>query len=101
MEKTCGVFFFNWTGAFEAGVEVVGGKGWNLGRLDRYGFKIPAGGILAAGAYQSFMEANNLLGDIGKIAQSVTISNIGEKETEQKLFLVLEKNQGCPHTSKY
>ncbi|WP_235811119.1 PEP/pyruvate-binding domain-containing protein [Syntrophomonas wolfei] len=34
-------FFFNWSEAFTAGVEAVGGKGWNLARLERYGFTIP------------------------------------------------------------
>ena len=39
-------FFFNWPEAFTAGVEAVGGKGWNLARLERYGFTIPVGGVL-------------------------------------------------------
>jgi pyruvate,water dikinase len=91
MEKGSGEFFFSWPGAFQAGVEAAGGKGWNLGRLDRYGFNIPAGGVLAAGAYQIFIKENNLLEDTGEITKSVTTGNIGEKETEQKLFLLREK----------
>jgi pyruvate,water dikinase len=91
MEKGGGEFFFSWPGAFQAGVEAAGGKGWNLGRLERYGFTIPAGGVLAAGAYQIFIEENNLLEDTGEITKSVTTGNIGEKETEQKLFLLREK----------
>ncbi len=91
MEKGDGVFFFSWPRAFQAGFEAAGGKGWNLGRLDHYGFKVPAGGVLGAGAYQSFIEENNLLKDTGEITKSVTTGNIGEKETEQKLFLLREK----------
>ncbi len=91
MENSCRGFFFSWPEAFQAGVEAAGGKGWNLGRLDRYGFNIPAGGVLAAGAYQIFIEENNLLEDTGEITKSVTTANIGEKETEQKLFLLREK----------
>ncbi len=90
MEKNSGGSFFSWTEAFQAGVEVAGGKGWNLGRLKWYGFKIPAGGVLGAGAYQSFIEENNLLKDTEQIARSVNIDNIGEKDIERKLFLLRE-----------
>ncbi|WP_198527450.1 PEP/pyruvate-binding domain-containing protein [Candidatus Methanoperedens nitratireducens] len=38
----------------------VGGKGQNLGRLNRYGFLVPAGGVLTAKAYQDFMQHNGL-----------------------------------------
>jgi len=91
MDKNCGEFFLNWAGAFQAGAEAAGGKGWNLGRLERYGFNVPTGGCLAAKAYRSFIEANNLLEDMGKITRIVTTNNIGDKEIEQKLFLLREK----------
>ncbi len=91
MEKSCGKFFFSWPEAFQVGVGAAGGKGWNLGRLERYGFRVPLGGVLAAGAYRSFIEENGLLEATEDIAQSVTIGTIGEKETEQKLFLIREK----------
>ncbi|MFA4885580.1 MAG: PEP/pyruvate-binding domain-containing protein [Desulfotomaculaceae bacterium] len=91
MEKGDREFFFSWPGAFQAGVESAGGKGWNLGRLERYGFNIPAGGVLGAGAYQRFIEENNLLEDTWEITKSVTTGNIGEKYIEQKLFLIREK----------
>ncbi|TEB11511.1 Phosphoenolpyruvate synthase [Pelotomaculum sp. FP] len=94
MEKSSGAFFLNWTETFQAGVGAAGGKGWNLGRLERYGFNIPAGGVLAAGAYQIFIEENGLLEDIKKITRSATTGNIGEKEIEQKLFLLREKIKG-------
>jgi phosphohistidine swiveling domain-containing protein len=42
--------FLSWQEAFEAGVEVCGGKGYNLARLARYGFRVPRGGVLPAGA---------------------------------------------------
>jgi rifampicin phosphotransferase len=40
----------NWQEAYEAGVPVCGGKGYNLARLARYGFRVPRGGVLPAGA---------------------------------------------------
>jgi pyruvate,water dikinase len=43
--------------AVEAGPNVCGGKGWNLGRLARFGFPVPAGGVLVADAYTRFMAA--------------------------------------------
>src|SRR3954469_2596387 len=35
--------------AVDAGPAIVGGKGWNLGRLALYGFNVPLGGVLGAG----------------------------------------------------
>jgi len=89
--KKSGTFFFNWPEAFQAGMAAAGGKGWNLGRLERYGFRIPAGGVLAAGAYRIFIEDNNLLADTEDIAQSVNVGNAGERAAEEKLFLIREK----------
>jgi len=37
-----------WKEAVDAGPEICGGKGYNLGRLDRYGFRIPRGGVIPA-----------------------------------------------------
>lgn len=42
--------FLDWAQAYEAGPEVCGGKGYNLARLARYGFRVPRGGVLPAGA---------------------------------------------------
>jgi phosphoenolpyruvate synthase/pyruvate phosphate dikinase len=44
-----------WSEAFQAGPNVCGGKGYNLARLDRYGFRVPGGGVLAAAAYRETM----------------------------------------------
>ena len=81
-------FFFNWSEAFQAGVETAGGKGWNLGRLERYGFRVPTGGVLAAEAYQLFMAENILLEDTIEIARSINIDNIENQEIEEKLNLI-------------
>ena len=40
----------DWREAYEAGAAVCGGKGYNLARLARYGFRVPRGGVLPAGA---------------------------------------------------
>jgi pyruvate,water dikinase len=46
--------------AATAGPAAVGGKGGNLGRLHRYGFPVPAGGVLVADAYVQHMAAPSL-----------------------------------------
>ena len=46
-------WLLDWPQAAAAGVAICGGKGWNLGRLARYGFAVPAGGVLVADAYRS------------------------------------------------
>ncbi|HAG09843.1 MAG TPA: pyruvate, phosphate dikinase [Desulfotomaculum sp.] len=91
VEKSSGEYFFNWPEAFQAGVIAAGGKGWNLAKLDRYGFYVPAGGVLAARAYQISIEENNLFEDMAEITRSATVDNIGEKEIDQKLLLIREK----------
>ena len=44
-----------WDEAFAAGPQVSGGKGYNLARLARYGFRVPAGGVLPASVYRRTM----------------------------------------------
>jgi rifampicin phosphotransferase len=46
-----GNFVLGWADATTVGAEVVGGKGANLSRLDRYGFPVPTGGVVTADAY--------------------------------------------------
>lgn len=54
-------WMLDWEGAAAAGATVCGGKGWNLGRLHRYGFPVPAGGVLVAETYRRLMEQDPLL----------------------------------------
>jgi phosphohistidine swiveling domain-containing protein len=42
--------FLIWEEAFEAGPAICGGKAYNLACLHRYGFPVPRGGVLSAGA---------------------------------------------------
>ncbi|MFX4262841.1 PEP/pyruvate-binding domain-containing protein [Pelotomaculum propionicicum] len=91
MKKINGELFLSWPEAFQAGAGAAGGKGWNLARLDRYGFRVPVGGVLCAGAYQSYIKENGLLEEIRGITESVYAGNIGEKKVEEKLALLREK----------
>lgn len=67
--------FIGWEQAFEAGPKVVGGKGWNLGRLVRYGFRVPHGGVLIAPVYEEFIEHNGLRECMKSVAHAVTLDN--------------------------
>lgn len=49
------MFILRWDEACARGAREAGGKGWNLGRLHRYQFPVPAGGVVSAGAYQLFL----------------------------------------------
>ncbi len=52
-----GDLVLSYDAAVDAGPSVVGGKGWNPGRLHHYGFPVPPGGVLVAEAYFAFMAA--------------------------------------------
>ncbi|TGE39889.1 pyruvate, phosphate dikinase [Desulfosporosinus fructosivorans] len=84
MEKKEGCFF-SWSEAFLMSTETVGGKGWNLARLDRYGFEIPRGGVLSAAVYGNYLEANGLKSSVQELAQSITMTNICEEEVLAQL----------------
>src|ERR1017187_7433224 len=49
--------FLTWPEAYQAGPSVCGGKGYNLARLARYGFRVPRGGVLPAGAPLSLIRS--------------------------------------------
>ena len=50
----------DWNQAFQAGAVRCGGKGYNLARLARYGFNLPAGGVLTAEAYAELVNRPDL-----------------------------------------
>src|ERR1022692_1740895 len=54
--------FLNWQEAYAAGSAVCGGKGYNLARLARYGFRVPRGGVLRAGALSEIGHGLDRLG---------------------------------------
>lgn len=54
--------------AREAGPNRVGGKGWNLGRLSHFGFRIPRGCVIDVTAYWAFLAQNDLTAPIQALA---------------------------------
>lgn len=91
MEIIKNKILLSWSEAFDAGSENAGGKGWNLGRLKRYGFEVPPGGVITVTAYQRFVLENNLQPDFARLSVEITSTNAAEKETAAKLALVQEK----------
>ncbi|HLN62121.1 MAG TPA: PEP/pyruvate-binding domain-containing protein, partial [Symbiobacteriaceae bacterium] len=59
----------DWEAAFSGGPQVAGGKGWNLGRLHRYGFAVPRGGVLSCEGYRLFLKHPDLQNVFPKAAR--------------------------------
>ena len=83
--------FLNWEQSYTAGVALVGGKGWNLGRLQRYGFPVPVGGVLSAEAYDLFVQDNQLGKFVEKAEQQVTIENLNTERSRKLLDDIRDK----------
>ena len=84
-ETTQENLMLNWAQALNAGSEEVGGKAWNLGRLHRYDFNIPNGGVLPVGVYRNFIEYNQLQHDLDDITDSISLKNISSQSVKDKL----------------
>jgi pyruvate,water dikinase len=82
--------FLSWGDSFQAGTQWVGGKGWNLGKLYRYGFKIPVGGVLTTEAYKEFIAENELQESMEMVTAKITIENLEEKSTDDLLSQIRE-----------
>lgn len=78
-------YLLTWEEAFQSGVSLVGGKGWNLGRLARYGFSIPQGGVLTAQAYDEYIKHNQLQEIVDNIASFTTLENLDEADVKDRL----------------
>ena len=65
----------DWDEVYEAGSGRCGGKGFNLARLARYGFRVPRGGVVAADVYSSVLNEPHLA------AQVLALSSVAADET--------------------
>lgn len=87
-------YLLNWKEAFESGASTVGGKGWNLGRLDQYGFNVPQGLVLIDQAYDEYMKYNELEKIIDNVASATTLDNLDEADVKYRLEQLREKIMG-------
>jgi len=90
MNKQCEKYFLNWDEAFNSTAAQVGGKGHNLARLHRYGFQIPAGGVLTSMVYRDFLESNGLSDHIFAVA-SIKAESVLDPAIEKTLTEIREK----------
>ena len=77
-------FIVSYNDAVLLGSATVGGKGWNLGRLHRYGFPVPAGGILIAQAYTQSMQEPPLRALCAALA-GIQAGDVADPEVADKL----------------
>ncbi|MFV2058166.1 MAG: PEP/pyruvate-binding domain-containing protein, partial [Thiohalomonadales bacterium] len=83
----------DWQSAAHLGSKNVGGKAWNLGRLQQFGFNVPAGGVLATSHYLQFIEENSLAEPIRSASESITLQNINSAESELCITTIQTKIQ--------
>jgi len=80
MQNRASNYIVSWREAFPLGVSMVGGKAWNLSRLERYGFKIPYGWVLTTSAYQDFLDYNQLGDSLKLTSLQINSENLGEAD---------------------
>ena len=73
-----------WDEAFDAGTAVVGGKGWNLARLARYGFAVPRGGVVAASVYAGLFRTADVAALAAPLA-AVTAGDVERADVQSEL----------------
>jgi len=81
VSPTSQILFFDWEMAFNQGEKIVGGKAWNLGRLQRYGFNVPEGGVLPTSIYTQFINDNEISDLICQVSKTITLQNVNDDET--------------------
>lgn len=84
-------YLMTWDEAFHAGTDAAGGKGWNLSRLARYGFRIPSGRVLTAQAYVAFLRYNDLQVSIKKATRSISNKSFTGTEANGRLAELREE----------
>ena len=91
----------NWADAFAAGAGRVGGKAWNLGRLHRYGFDIPKGGVIPISVYKQFILHNQLNMEMESMQGEVSLQNLTLDATKQRILQLNEKIKNSSFPSDF
>ena len=73
-----------WDEAFAASSAAVGGKGWNLARLARYGFTVPRGGVVAASVYAELFRTADVAALAAPLA-TVTPADVERADVQAQL----------------
>lgn len=70
----------------------VGGKGANLGEMFNHGFPVPDGFVITAQAYFTFLEENNLRGEVEKALSTLDVNDSQAlQKAAEKLQTVIKK----------
>ena len=65
-------------------LDLVGGKGANLGEMTKAGFPVPPGFVVTVNAYLSFLKDNKLEAKIYPVLKSLNVNNSEELERTSK-----------------
>ncbi len=65
-------------------IDIVGGKGANLGEMTKAGFPVPPGFIVTADAYTHFLDLTGLRDDLERILRPLDVSNSKALESASK-----------------
>lgn len=80
----------DWETIREAGPQRVGGKAWNLARLNRYGLDVPQGSAITVTAYRHWLDASGLENEL------LAASQLQEDERTSALAQVTAKLANIP-----
>ncbi|MCY4426758.1 MAG: PEP-utilizing enzyme [Halieaceae bacterium] len=74
-------------------IDLVGGKGTNLGRLAKSGFDVPEGFVVTAGAYSEFLVASGIKTEIAQLIETLNAKDADdiEKRSLQVRMLIEQK----------
>lgn len=67
-------------------IEIVGGKGANLGELVSFGIRVPPGFVVTSKAFDYFIQSNNLKGEIAEILSSSKDSFEGSEKIKSLII---------------
>ncbi len=79
--------------AAQAGPAAVGGKGWNTGRLKRFGFRIPPGCAVHVAAYWHFLKINDLEGEFAALG-ALTADEAASEQGAERLEAFRQRIEG-------
>lgn len=86
---------------YEEDLNLVGGKGANLGEMDKFGIPVPEGFVVTSKAYFDFLEENNLSKELKEILSKIKPEKIQSfKEASQKIKSLILKGKVSPLLAK-
>lgn len=75
-------------------IDIVGGKGANLGEMTKAGFPVPPGFIVTADAYSHFLDVTGLRDDLERILRPLDVSNSKAlEEASQEINKLITRSQ--------